>query len=85
MLLLTKWKIAKTHTNGFCDQFCSGKEIAQSPISPFLTPIYSDFDSTANDSSKPAPMSKAKTIKDIETGKVAGHLDSNETTVYVDD
>lgn len=57
------------------------RKIAQSCfISPFLTPIYSNFDSTTNNSSKSASMSKAEMIKDIETGEVVRHLDSNGTT-----
>jgi hypothetical protein len=86
ILLLTKWKIAETHTNSLCDQFRSCKEIAQNCfISPFLTPIHSDFDSTANNSSKLASMSKAEMIKDIETGDIVRHLDSNGTTAHDDD
>jgi hypothetical protein len=82
----SKGKIAKTQTNGFCDQFCSCKEIARSCfISPFLTPICLDVDSSANHSTKPAPVSKAQTITDMETGEVVGHLDSNGTAVYDDD
>jgi hypothetical protein len=73
----------KTETNSFCDQFCSCKEIVQSYfISPFLTPICSDVDSTANNSTKLAPVSKVETITDMEAGEVVGHLDSNGTTVY---
>jgi hypothetical protein len=80
----SKGKIAKTQTNGFCDQFCSCNQIARSCfISPFLTPICSDVESTTN-SPKPAPVSKAETITHMETGEVVGHLDSNGTTVYDD-
>jgi hypothetical protein len=54
-------------------------------ISSFLTPICSDVDGTANNSTKPAPVSKTETIMDMKTGEVVGHLDSNGTTLYDDD
>jgi hypothetical protein len=66
---------------GFVISSAVARKSRRAASSLFLTPICSDVDSTANTSNKPAPVSKAETITDMETGEVVGRpqhkLDSN--------